>query len=372
MNNKKDIANIIMIGGAYIAFVIGSGFATGQEIMQFFTAFGYWSYGACLISWFLYTWFGYTLLKKGRELKFQSDTTVFKYYCGDVLGTFFDWFTAFYVFAVFVIMLSGAGASLSEYYGINTIVGRGIMAVLAVITVLMGLKRLVDIIGIIGPVIIVFSLAVGIISTLQNLDGLKTAGEVITQVEVASSTSSWITSGLLYMGYMTIVLLPFMIQLSLTAKNDASAAWGGAMGGFALILAIVIMNTGLLASLQGVHDKAIPSLYLAGNIHPALAGLFTIIIMAGIYSSAIPMLWMVCNRFAEERTKKYNIICVAAVAAALVLSALPFGKLVNIVYPFVGYFGILILICVFYRSYINKGNIKKYQEQDAANMKKFR
>lgn len=39
--NKKTVIRIM---GAYVAWVMGSGFATGQEILQFFTSYGYKSY----------------------------------------------------------------------------------------------------------------------------------------------------------------------------------------------------------------------------------------------------------------------------------------------------------------------------------------
>ena len=34
---------VFAIAGAYVAWVMGSGFATGQEIFQFFTSYGYYS-----------------------------------------------------------------------------------------------------------------------------------------------------------------------------------------------------------------------------------------------------------------------------------------------------------------------------------------
>lgn len=39
--NKKAV---LKFSGAFIAWVIGSGFATGQEVLQFFTSYGYRSY----------------------------------------------------------------------------------------------------------------------------------------------------------------------------------------------------------------------------------------------------------------------------------------------------------------------------------------
>ena len=52
MEDKKvSMKQVIAIGGAFMGFVIGSSFASGQECMQYFTGFGVWkSVGAGLIA----------------------------------------------------------------------------------------------------------------------------------------------------------------------------------------------------------------------------------------------------------------------------------------------------------------------------------
>lgn len=52
MNKKLNIGRVVTIGGAFIAFAIGSGFSTGQEIMQFFC--GIWNGNSSLRCRFLY------------------------------------------------------------------------------------------------------------------------------------------------------------------------------------------------------------------------------------------------------------------------------------------------------------------------------
>ena len=81
---EKSILDIMKLGGAYIAFCIGSGYATGQEIMQFFSAFGWKSIGAVIISMVLFVWLGATMMRDGRKLCFKTDTEVWRYYCGNV------------------------------------------------------------------------------------------------------------------------------------------------------------------------------------------------------------------------------------------------------------------------------------------------
>ena len=65
MKQKVNGLNVIKYAGAYIAFIIGSGFATGQEIIQFYTSYGIWGIGSIAISMFLFAWVGGTVTDMG-------------------------------------------------------------------------------------------------------------------------------------------------------------------------------------------------------------------------------------------------------------------------------------------------------------------
>lgn len=355
---KIHISDVLKLGGAYIAFCIGSGYATGQEIMQFFTAFGWKSLGAVLISMILFVWMGATLMQAGRKLKFQTDTEVWRYYCGNKICIVLNYFVTFFLFGCFSIMIGGAGAALNQYYGLPNLLGRVIMSLLCLGTVMLGLKKLVDIIGFIGPVIIVFSIAIGCGSIILNVDGLSQVNDVMQNISVPASCGNWAFSGALYTGFMAILCIPFLLQLSQSAKNEKSAIWGGAAGGFFLVLAIFVMNFGLLASIGDVYDSSIPTLILAEELHPLLAGVFAIVVLLGIFSTAVPMLWMVCRKAGPDGSKRYMIACVITVLAALVLSMLPFTTLVGTIYPYTGYIGVLLMICVFVKQLKQRKNNK--------------
>ena len=344
MNRRERVLDAVKLGGAYIAYCIGSGYATGQEIMQFFTSYGWMGLAASAVSLVLFVWLGMSLMKVGRSLPPEEEGgSVYRYYCGNGLGTALEWFTVIFSFGVFTIMLAGAGATLNEYWGLPSFAGSALMGALALITVFMGLDKLIGIIGIIGPVIIVFSLFIGGASAVSNIGSLSTLSQTMESVTIAQPTGNWLFAGALYTGYNAILLVPFLAQLSGVAKTRKTGIAGGFIGGFFLVLAIIVMNLGLLCNIGSVYDKAIPTLALARSIHPLLAGSFVFILLGGIYSTAIPLLWMFCRRLATEKTRRYNIICVAAVAAAIVLSHLPFTELVGIVYPYTGYMGVIVM-----------------------------
>ena len=44
MENHINFKKVFKTAGAFMAWVIGSGFATGQEVLQFFSSYGYHSY----------------------------------------------------------------------------------------------------------------------------------------------------------------------------------------------------------------------------------------------------------------------------------------------------------------------------------------
>ena len=345
---------IIQFAGAFCAFCIGSGFASGQEVLQFFTFHGVYSFGALAICMVFFMWFGSTIMLAGHKLQLRSTNEIFKYYCGPYLGAAFELVVPFFLFCVFVIMVAGTGALLQEYYGLHPYLGRALMALLSILTVVFGLNRMVQIIGFIGPVIIVLSIVVGILGILHNPSGLTNIEASMQGLELNKAAPHWWLSGILYTAFMVFGSAPFFAGMGTEAKTRGDAIWGGLLGGFSLIAAAAVMSTGMLANLPAVFDKQLPALAMAGNTSQALGVGFSVILFLGIYTTAAPMLWSVCNRVFLDKTPKFRVSAVVLGVAAFAGGMLPFSTLVGTVYPYTGYLGILFLLCVFYGQVIKK------------------
>lgn len=359
MKEKANWKDIITFGGAIMAFMIGAGIASGQEIMQFFTHFGLWkSLGSGAIAMVIFAWFSVTILEDGRKLQLEDSNSIFEYYCGKKIGLFFEWFVPVLLFLVLSIMISGAGATVSEYYGLDGNVGRIGMAILTLITVLLGLKKLVHIIGFIGPVIIVFTIGMGLISIIQNPEGIVVADEVLKTIEIPGASSNFIFSAILYGTYALIGLMPFIAGIGKQAKSKTDTTLGGLFGGVTFLLGVMILSTGLLANIGEVYDKQIPSLVVASKIFPIVGSIFSVLLLAGIYTTAVPILWTTCNRITtDEGSKKYKLSAVVIIVISLFGGQLQFGRLVGIVYPASGYLGLILLAGMIYTKYIKKEKI---------------
>lgn len=356
MNNSINMKKIISLCGAIVAFNIGSGFATGQEIMQFFSSYGVAScIGACLITTVLMVWTCMMLMEDGHKLQLKSANSIWVFYCGKYFGTFLKYFTPIFLFAVLIVMTSGAGSVVNQYYGLPTWVGRLLIVVLMAFFVSTGLKNITTVIGGLGIIIIVFSLLVGAISLGGNLSGLETADEVLSGLEVTKAAPYWWLSGILYTTFMALNLGPFLTGIGADTKDKKEAKAGGFAGGLAFSLCLLLMALALLANISITAQKEVPTLAISQEISSVFGAVFSIILIAGIFTTTVSLLWISCNFLCQdEKDKKFKIIAIVASVIVFFGSELPFGTLVNIVYPYTGYLGMVIFVCIIYVHYFKK------------------
>lgn len=286
MKQKTDWLNVVKYAGAYIAFIIGSGFATGQEIIQFYTSYGIWGIGSIAISMFLFAWVGGTVTDMGFRTKGMEKVNAYGQICGKWLGTFYEYFVRIFLFAVVVVMISGAGATLNEYYGLNYYVGSLLMAVLIFVAFAFGFNKLLDVIGCIGPVIIVFSIVVAV-ATIVSGSGLDLNVDITPIANMRSSANWWI-SGILYASYNIFGAIPFLTTMGAGSTSAREVKLGGILGGVVLMTAVLFMNAALLLRVDEIAQFAVPTLRLAKDISPVLGALFSVVLLCGIFSTAAP------------------------------------------------------------------------------------
>lgn len=345
---------VVKFAGAVIATLIGSGFASGQEAMQFFAAYGTNGIIGCVIAILLFAGMSGVLLGYGFKHKGASDFSAFRYFCGKYLGTFLEWFTILFCFLVGIIMVSGAGATLNQYFGVPQIVGSGLMAAIVLLSALFGLKRIVDILGSIGPVTIAFLIILAVYTLVVHGGGLADSNAAVeaagdSVVYGVGSGSAWFALGaFMYVAYNILAGVPFMSEMGTGARSRKEAVLGGALGGAALGVCALLLNLALLSVFGEAVQYEVPVLFLAQQISPVVGLLFAVILLAEIYNTAVPMVWTVANQFVDEKQdkRKYQFLIALLCAVIFMGGQLPFGMLVNLIYPFVGYFGALFIVVV--------------------------
>lgn len=358
---KEEISwkRIITYAGAFIAFLIGSGFATGQEVLQYFSSYGYLGVLGVIVVFLLFLYVGVDFVTVGQKHKFKKGSEIYKYYCGNIVGSFYDYFSIAFIYMSYIVMIGGAGATLHQQYSLPTYVGGIAIGILATCTVIFGLGKIVDVIGKIGPIIIILTIILGVSAIIKNPHGLTTVNEVLPKLNLMKASTNWFYAAASYVGFCMLWLAAFMTSMGASSKTRKESVLGVTFGAVGFSVALVIITLGILANIEQLAGTMVPTLVLAGNISPVLAFIFSFIVIVGIYTTAVPLLWQVVARFSEEKTSKFRVLTVALAAIGVFVGLLvPFDKLVNIIYVINGYVGIILLGFMIVKTIRNKGFCK--------------
>lgn len=360
-NSKMNVKKVITLGGAFMATCIGSGFATGSEFLSFFVTYGVGgALAAILISFVIYFLFTRELYIKGQELPPEESTSILSHYFGKTVGNILDWYCAIFVGGCYLIMLSGAGTTLNQYLGWPVLVGSALMAVVSVITVLLGLRRLTDIIGVIGPVIAVFSLIIGLVAFVRGFGNLSSAGEVLATMELGKAAPNAIIAGILYPCFAMLTLTPCLPAMGASAGNKKTANAAAVFGCVLFHLALGVVVFGILGNLEIVGSAQVPNLALSGMLGPVVSGIFVVMIVLAIYSTACPMMWGFCAKVVkDEKSGKYKIAVFALTIVGMIASYLfPLGTLINFMYSISGYVGAVVAVGMVISNLVRKNKTK--------------
>src|SRR5690606_3417132 len=105
----RDWIKALQIAAIYMGTIVGAGFATGQEILQFFTRFGNWGTYAIMMATFLFIWLGYKVMLLANQIKAKSYEDLNIALFGNKLGFVISMFMLVVLLGVSAVMLAGAG-----------------------------------------------------------------------------------------------------------------------------------------------------------------------------------------------------------------------------------------------------------------------
>ena len=143
-------------GGAFTAYCIGAGFASGQETLQYYGSWGgAYPFILPVLTFVLLALFCYGTYKTGYIKRFPDPDVSYNYYCGKVLGKILDIFCTLSIALSTLIMFAGSGATVNQYLGIPVWVGTLVMGVVSVVVVCLGLEKVTNVLGFVGTLIII-------------------------------------------------------------------------------------------------------------------------------------------------------------------------------------------------------------------------
>lgn len=367
------IGMLINAIGALFAYLIGSGFASGQETVQYFSGWGWAGIIVGVITFFMMylTYLSYAYV--GRTRGISNLSGIYNFYAGKYVGKVFEAFAWLFNACCYVFMVSGFANVLYQQWGVSVPPGAAVAVIISAGTAILGLKRMVDVIGKIGPVIVIFTLIVGIISAFHYFPLISEGNALVASgaVEITRAGSNWLFSGLSFGGCSLLLVSAYvgMMGNDLREYKFKYTKIILCVCSFGIPFCSVIMGLNHIGNITEAASAAIPNLLLANNIFGAMGAIFAVIILAAIYSTLSPLMWTCVTMFIkDEKSLKYKLTCaVAGIAVWFVACNIPYQTLLNYIMTYCGYSGtVVFVVCVVRYFMIKKADKKEGVTVDTA------
>lgn len=351
----------LRVAGVYIGAIIGAGYASGQEVLQFFTSSGWIGTLGAIITMILYPLLGYYLIVLGDKLKANSHRRALYHITGRYVGPIIDILIVFFLFGVAVVMVAGAGSLVAQQFGWPAIVGNIVLTVLVMLVMTLGLNRIVTVISWITPFAFLLIIIIAIYSLFISSTDISTLESVAKNQ--LSASPNWFLSALLHVSFNIVIAFGIMMMIGANEKDKKAAKRGAILGGVVLGLIALIINLAVYANIDVLQYAEMPMLLLADQFHPILGTLMGLALFGMILSTAVPCLYTVGARFIQADTRNFKIGAVILSLAAFSLSFVGFTQLVNTVYPLQGYVGFVLLAGLLINVFRTKGQANNVPHQ---------
>ena len=335
----------LRVAGVYVGTIIGAGFASGQEVLQFYTGYGWLGILGTLVTVVLYPLLGYYLVVLGKRVKAQSHKSVIYHIAGKYLGFVIDLLLTFFLFGVAVIMVAGSGSLFQQQFGMSPSIGYAIMAILIVLALLLSLRRVLNVISSIAP----FAFVIIVVLALYALFTADTSGvdlEAVSATQEQLASPHWLLSAFLHVSFNVALSVSILAIMGATEQSHKAAKRGAILGGVVLGIIALVINLAMYFNVDELIGTEMPMLAIANDVNPIVGLIVALLLLAMIFNTAVPMLYTFTARFFEVDTPRFKIAALVGGIVAFALGFVGFTELVNQVYPLLGYLGFVIFMCM--------------------------
>lgn len=340
---------------AFIGVVVGAGFASGQEAMQYFVAFGEWGLWGIALAAALMMVTGVSILQLGSYFQAVEHTAVYNKIASPVTAKILDWSTLITLFSIGFVMFAGGGSNINQQFpSIPVWVGGTVMLILVLLVGLMDVDRVTRVIGTITPFIIIFVvLATGYTILTADVDFASLNTWAIDNVD--TSLPNWWLSALNYTGLNVMTAVSMSIVIGGNFLDNRAVGIGGLIGGFLYLILLALLVFALFFEAKDVNGEDMPVLKLITGIHPVLGILMTFVIYGMVFNTAIGMFYALGKRLTRNNPQRFYPVYAASCIIGFILSFIGFQSLVSNVYPILGYLGLLMIVVMVYNRIKNRG-----------------
>jgi len=338
---RNDTKNIIKIASVYTGTVLGAGFASGQEIKQFFLVYGYKSLYGIILSSVLFALMGAIILNKIYKYKIKNYGEYINPLIGRQLGWIAEILVTLFLMASFNVMVAGSGAVFYEEFGLNKNTGIIVMLLLCLFVFLNDIKGVVNVNTVLTPIMIVAIVFLGCYVLIFRDTSVMLHFPFIQRV-----TNNYFFSAILYVSYNTLTIIVIMTALLPLLSNKKTAVCGGAFGGVALGVIAFLIWTVMFLFYNEIMPYEIPMLHVVLQKGRVAELVYVFVLYSAMFTTAVSsgygFLNRVCDIFKINKKIGAILFCIISIPCAYV----GFENLVKNLYSLFGYMGLFMMMVV--------------------------
>ncbi|MHA7815129.1 MAG: YkvI family membrane protein [Pseudohaliea sp.] len=279
----------LLPGLVFQSVIIGGGYATGRELVEFFMPLG--PLGGVLG---LLTAGGVFAVVMGTAYEFARTTGAHDYrtFCKRLLGRGWVLYELAYLALVVLILAvlgSAAGELASAAFGLPSAGGTLVMMTLVGLLTFYGSK-------LIGNVLALWSVLLYAVYCLLFVDTFTSYGDDITRhLAEAGEPGAWPLAGLRYAGYNINLPAVLFCMTILTTRRQALGA--GLLTGVIAIVPALLFYLAMLSQYPEIAREPVPALYLMAQLdRPWLENLFQLVVFGTFVETGAGLLHSINER----------------------------------------------------------------------------
>lgn len=336
-----ELKNTLKIACIYTTSIVGAGFASGQEIMQFFSVYKAGGFFGILFAGFLFSLIGCIVLEKVYNERIRNYEEFIYPSFGWLAGWVIEIAVTLFMLCLFCIMIAGSGNVLSERLGIPFNYAVFIMGFLSMLVILTNIKGIVALSTFVTPVLIIGIIFAGLYIIFSGDKEVFHATGFLTRL-----SGNWFISSLLYVSYNSILAIVIMCSLLPYLKTRKTARMGGILGGVILSAAALIINLVIFMFYPVAYAKELPVMAILRSFNTTAGNLYAIILWIAMFLCAVTSGFCFIDRVGTSLKQNKRMITVILCAASVPLSTLGFSRLIASIYPIFGYLGLFVILVV--------------------------
>ncbi|GAA0133872.1 GerAB/ArcD/ProY family transporter [Paenibacillus sp. YSY-4.3] len=331
----KNALNVLKIAFTYVGTVVGAGFATGREILQFFTQYGKWAVLTILLATFLFMWLGAKMMLLAQSIKATSYEDLNRHLFGDGFGRWLSFFTMIVLIGVNSVMLAGAGSVFVEHLGLNYQIGLWFTLIGTFVLLRKGIEGVMQLNTIVVPMMLFLSMAI-IASTAIS----PTAMRFVTLTTDKGWFMAW-ASPLLYTAFNLSMAQAVLVPIGGHTSDRRTIIWGGIVGGAGIGFMLMAAHFALSAYMPGINQYEVPMGSIAAQLGSAVQLIYILLIFMEIFSTFVADVYGVTLQLRQHLQVRPYLISIAVLMICYVTSQFGFSSLVSVLYPAFGVFSLL-------------------------------